>query len=733
MIVTGLKVAEGEAPRNRGHVRARAAAAFTAPALLALAAVTWGSAPAAGQAFRGHLKDPAGTGLLTETFKNATAGEFTGYNEACLTGAEPLAPGVRPPTGDHPLGGCEAAAVGPVPPSAAAPDGFLRLTDASTDKTAAVLFNQALPGNGGLDVTFQSWQYGSPPGAPSPADGIAFFLVDGAVDLTRPGAFGGSLGYAAKYDFRHLLFGPGVAGGYLGIGLDVVGNYFADTEQRGAGCPAGERSPAGRPEDDASYAERGPNMITVRGPEVPESDGHAGYCFLAATTTSHRARPGEPFESTLPGSLQGSLQHFTQPVTPAGAAADLAPDTRTVNVVLTPDPGARLIVTIDFHDGTGPHEVLDIPAPQPMPRTFKFGFAASTGAFVDVHLIRGLEVRPDEPLPRLDLIKEVAEPRPGHLMPGDLVTYQYVVTNGGNIPITNLVVHDATAGPVHCPHTTLGAGETVTCTATYTITDADAARGHVTDTATAAGDADRAPVESPSSTKTAEITLPPGLVLEKQPRTPGPYRAGQAVRYSYLVTNTGGLTLDGVHVTDDKVTGITCAAASLAPAGEPGDRTTCEGSHVINAADAADGQVLNTAVASGTASGLRVTSPPSRARLLIGPPRLTVTKRVLTPGPHTLGQAVLYGYVVTNTGHRALHDVGVFDDRASPAVCAATTLAPGQSTTCHGTYRVTGADVTARQVTNIAQASGLDQGGNLFLSQLAQATIPVSRFIPVTG
>jgi uncharacterized repeat protein (TIGR01451 family) len=559
----GPRVADGEAPRGRGHVRARAATAFIAPALLALAGVAWASAPATGQAFQAHPRDPAGTGLLTETFKNATAGEFTGYNEACLTGAEPLAPGARPPSGDHRLGGCEASEVGPVPPNAAAPHGFLRLTDAGTDKTAAVLFNQALPGNGGLDVTFQSWQYGSPPGAPSPADGIAFFLVDGAVDLTKPGAFGGSLGYAAKYDFRHLLFDPGVVGGYLGIGLDVVGNYFADTEQRGAGCPADERSPAGRPQDDASQAERGPNMITVRGPEVPESNGHAGYCFLAATTTGNRIGSGQPFESKLPGSLQGSLQHFTEPVTPASAAADLEPDTRTVNVVLTPDPGPRLIVTIDFRNGTGTHEVLDIPAPQPMPRTFKFGFAASTGSFVDVHLIRGLEVHPDEPLPKLDLLKQVAEPRPGHLVPGDQVTYQYVVTNSGNVAVTDLVVHDATAGPVHCPDTTLAVGHTITCTAAYTITDADAARGHVTDTATAAGDADGAPVGSPPSTETLEITLPPGLLLEKQVRTPGPHHAGQTVRYSYLVTNTGGLTLEGVHVTDDKVTGITCAAASL--------------------------------------------------------------------------------------------------------------------------------------------------------------------------
>ena len=43
--------------------------------------------------------DPAGIQPVTETFTGATAPEFIGYNEACLTGA----PQGAPPHGDHGL------------------------------------------------------------------------------------------------------------------------------------------------------------------------------------------------------------------------------------------------------------------------------------------------------------------------------------------------------------------------------------------------------------------------------------------------------------------------------------------------------------------------------------------------------------------------------------------------------------------------------------------------------
>jgi hypothetical protein len=123
-----------------------------------------------------------------------------------------------------------------VPPGSGSPFGYLQLTEASNDQVGAALFDSRIPSSNGLQVTFEQWQYGNNPAFP-PADGISFFLTDGVEDLDRPGAFGGSLGYAQKLpdDNPANPFLPGVDHGYLGIGLDVLGNYFGDWEQRGNG------------------------------------------------------------------------------------------------------------------------------------------------------------------------------------------------------------------------------------------------------------------------------------------------------------------------------------------------------------------------------------------------------------------------------------------------------------------------------------------------------------------
>jgi hypothetical protein len=718
-----LRLAGRRSPRARYAAAGALAAALT----VAGAGPTVGASGVTRPAILVRAADPTGTTLLRETFTGAAAPDFIAYNEACLTGAAEGAP----PVGDHALGGCERSEQGPVPPLGGAPYGYLRLTDASRDRTAAVLYNHALPATDGLDVTFDVWQYGGNPNYGPPADGVSFFLTDGEADLTHPGAFGGSLGYAKKQPTPNIYPTPpfidGVADGYLGVGLDVLGNYFADTEQRGYSCEQ-SRSPAGQPYDDASYGERGPNMVTVRGP----GDGITGYCYIIATTNHpHTRPPSTPWSTNLRGELQGPTTSLPAGVTPDEAQTLLEESRRRVNIRLTPAPDPRLIVTVDF--GDGPHQVLDVAAPTPVPPTYKFGFAASTGSFTDVHLIRNVVIGSDRPLPQLSLRKQVAEPRPGRLGAGDTVDYQFVVTNGGGTPITDLAVHDPVTGPVTCLDTTLEPTGTVTCTARYTVTAADVVRGFIDNTAVATGDASRTPVTSDPSAEHLELIQPPGLTVEKLVRTAGPFHAGTTVQYSYLVSNTGGTTLDNIAITDDHVTGISCQASSLAPAGSPGDSTTCRGSYVITSTDALNGLVTNTATASGREDDATVTSPPAQASVRIGPVRLTVRKRVLTSGPVVPGQVVRYAYTVTNTGPRTLDRVSLVDDRVANVSCAATALSPGRSTLCHGTYQVTAADVGYGRVTNFAQAAAADSGGNIFTSDVVTATIAVVPLVPVTG
>ncbi|TDB85677.1 hypothetical protein E1264_20430 [Actinomadura sp. KC216] len=276
-----------------------------------------------------------------------------------------------------------------MPPGNAAPRGYLQLTDAHDEVTGAVLFDTPIPARRGLEVVFEQWQYGNTTRAP--ADGISFFLTDGARRLNTPGAFGGSLGYAQKRPGGRpeAQFVPGVDGGYLGIGLDVLGEYFGDGEGRGNGCE--RRSPAGtsfRPPAP------GPNVVSARGP----GDGVNGYCLLDATAGNRRANG--VWSSSLPGRLHGDLRKMPAGVTAKRAERLLEPVKRVVRVAISAGRDPVVTVGIDFRDGDGFTRVLRFAAPEPMPETFKFGFAASTGPLTDVQLIRRVVLRSKQPVER---------------------------------------------------------------------------------------------------------------------------------------------------------------------------------------------------------------------------------------------------------------------------------------------------------------------------------------------
>ncbi|MFJ2572910.1 hypothetical protein ACIOYT_21160 [Streptomyces halstedii] len=209
--------------------------------------------------------------------------------------------------------------------------------------------------------------------------------------------------------------------------------------------------------------------------------------------------------------------------------------------------------------------------PAAVPSTYKFGFAASTGLFTDVHLIRNVSVHPAAALPQLNLVKQVsaASDVPLPLTPGQQVPYEYVVTNSGNTTLTDVNVTDDRVTGICCPGTTLTSGQTMTCTGTYTVTEADGLAGSVTNTALAHGTTPGGTmVDSPPSEVTLPVQRGPGLRLEKTVDEDRVYRAGDEVSYTYTVTNTGPTELTGIGVTDDRVDGITCQATTLAAGGE---------------------------------------------------------------------------------------------------------------------------------------------------------------------
>ncbi|MEU8386255.1 hypothetical protein AB0C32_44865, partial [Streptosporangium sp. NPDC048865] len=323
---------------------------------------------------------------------------------------------------------------------------------------------------------------------------------------------------------------------------------------------------------------------------------------------------------------------------------------------------------------------------------------------------------------------------------GRTVTYSYAVVNTGNTTLSALSVADTvfsgsgTPGVITCPATTLAPQASTTCTSTYTVTQADIDTGVIVNTAVASGTPPTGPaVASAPSTATITAVSAPGLELLKTVSPSTVSVAGQTVTYSYLVTNTGNATLTGVDVTDTAFSGtgappaVTCPVTALAPQAS----TTCTGTYTVTQADIDAGSVVNTATASGTPpAGSPVTSDPSTATLTAAPISGLVVLKTVAPSTVTdVGGTVIYSYLVTNTGNRTLTGVGVTDTAfsgtgAPPVVtCPATTLAPGASTTCTGTYTVTQADIDAGSVVNTATASGTPPTGPPVTSAPSTATL----------
>ena len=99
------------------------------------------------------------------------------------------------------------------------------------------------------------------------------------------------------------------------------------------------------------------------------------------------------------------------------------------------------------------------------------------------------------------------------------------------------------------------------------------------------------------------------------------------------------------------------------------------------------------------------------------------------------GDHVAWTFTLTNTGLVTLHTITISDPKAGPVTCAATTLAPGASTTCaaDNPYPITTAEAKAGIVHNTATATG-SCGCNATVKAVhAAAVVPTSKATTTTA
>jgi uncharacterized repeat protein (TIGR01451 family) len=148
---------------------------------------------------------------------------------------------------------------------------------------------------------------------------------------------------------------------------------------------------------------------------------------------------------------------------------------------------------------------------------------------------------------------------------GESVTWSYAVTNTGNVSLTNVTVLDDVIGEINCPKTSLAAGEGMLCTSIGTAVGGQYANlGTVNATSTSGS-------EVSDSDPSHYFGLGPAIKIEKHTNgidadtPPGPSIVeGEAVTWTYIITNTGNVTLTGITILDDVIGEITCPKTSLA-------------------------------------------------------------------------------------------------------------------------------------------------------------------------
>ena len=279
------------------------------------------------------------------------------------------------------------------------------------------------------------------------------------------------------------------------------------------------------------------------------------------------------------------------------------------------------------------------------------------------------------------------------------------------------------------------AGETVTATATYKITEADIANGSFVNTVKVEFEGGK-PFENTDTVTTVDPVRSYTLTKKSSESTHenGMFKAGETIHYTLTVTNTGNQTLENVEITDTlnaagtisniqgadskqdgKVTIFTIS--SLAPKAE----ATITYDYVVQEADkgntisnAAVGTPANPEDPDGEKPGDNTDNPVENPKLEVKKDIVSITAADGTQkdkaGKADLNDIITYSVTVTNTGNVKLTNVKITDSLEGIQLAEGQSfdlgiLEAGEAKTVTYTYQVKESDL-GKSILNTATATG---------------------------
>ncbi|MBK7788266.1 MAG: DUF11 domain-containing protein, partial [Saprospiraceae bacterium] len=305
---------------------------------------------------------------------------------------------------------------------------------------------------------------------------------------------------------------------------------------------------------------------------------------------------------------------------------------------------------------------------------------------------------------------------------GQVIDYTIVVSNTGNLTLTNVVVNDVmpdgSTGALGLPtesvstNGSLNVGETWTYTISYTVTQADIDAGlTLVNRVSATTDEDPTPETDEEPTPVSQT--PSFTVTKTQTGGPSPVTSvGQVIDYTIVVTNTGNLSLTNVVVTDlmpdgtMESLGTPMESISVNDSLNVGETWTYTISYTVTQADIDAGLALVNTVSVTTEEDPNPETDDETTPVSQQPSFNVVKTQTGGPSPvSAAGQVLDYTIVVTNTGNLTLTNIMATDQMpdgsnetlGSPmeSLSANGVLNIGETWTYFASYTVTQADIDA--------------------------------------
>lgn len=360
--------------------------------------------------------------------------------------------------------------------------------------------------------------------------------------------------------------------------------------------------------------------------------------------------------------------------------------------------------------------------------------------------------------PGISLIKAGVLSGTAPIEDGDLVTYNFTVRNDGEVTLTDIEIRDpmiqaqrgetAPFDPLFTiPFLAPSAQETVSTD--YELTQEDLDNSEVVNTANVIGTDPfgRQPTDDSGTAfdnddaTTTLLTPQPELEVVKTADASGiqnPTVVGDPIIYTFVVTNTGNVTLTDVRLTDP-LSGLEFDPANNNPISvlEPGEggAVTMTATYAVTIDDIQAGQVLNQASVTGVDPDENPVSDASEEVIvpLFRNPAIETVKSQLPvdngDGIDGLGDTINYTITVTNTGTVPLTNVSLVDTLTDlnsgpltlsrePTFVSADAgssegdLQVGETATYEAAYLIESGALAAGGVSNTVTASGDGPSGS---------------------